>query len=366
HSLNPHFARVYELEDELGSGGYGFVLTARRREDGYEVAVKFIIKSKVPEHAWMDDEIVGRLPTEIMLLCLLDHPNIVKCLDLFDDPLYFYMVQELHGTPWHKVNNSSMQMQNESDRAASVSSDPSSSPPLLTASTSRDSVASTGAPSTPPHLSLPLSSIANAKNLATDAEDNIPPVQQFLHPGRPDYRRRPSHDLFECIEQSEHKRLPEDQARHVFRQVVDAVHHLNQQGVAHRDIKDENILIDKDLNVKLVDFGSATIVDPSKPRPYYTLFYGTTAYAASEILRKKQYQAAPAEVWTLGVLLSFLLTGNSPFPTVNDAIDGRMILTDAPDLKLSRSALRLMKICLDPNPKTRATIEDIRTHPWLS
>jgi serine/threonine protein kinase len=70
-------------------------------------------------------------------------------------------------------------------------------------------------------------------------------------PSRPDFTRRPSHDLFECIEQSEHKRLSEDQARHVFSQVVDAVHYLDSQGVTHRDIKDENLVIDKDLNVAI-------------------------------------------------------------------------------------------------------------------
>lgn len=68
---------------------------------------------------------------------------------------------------------------------------------------------------------------------------------------RPKFTRRPSHDLFECIEQSEHKRLSEDQARHVFSQVVDAVHYLDSQGVTHRDIKDENLVIDKDLNVSV-------------------------------------------------------------------------------------------------------------------
>ena len=82
----------YELGDELGAGGYGFVMTARHRAEGYEVAVKFIIKDKVPEHAWWDDEQLGRVPTEVMIMSLVDHPNIVKCLDLFEDELYFYLV----------------------------------------------------------------------------------------------------------------------------------------------------------------------------------------------------------------------------------------------------------------------------------
>lgn len=67
--------------------------------------------------------------------------------------------------------------------------------------------------------------------------------------GRPDFSRRPSHDLFECIEQSEHKRLSEDQARYVFKQIVEAVYYLHIQGVSHRDLKDENVVIDRNFKV---------------------------------------------------------------------------------------------------------------------
>lgn len=95
HKLNSYFVKAYQLEDELGSGGYGFVMTAQNRLEGHEVAVKFIVKEKVPEHAWMEDETIGRLPTEVMLLSFIDHENIVKCLDLFEDSLYFYLVRSL-------------------------------------------------------------------------------------------------------------------------------------------------------------------------------------------------------------------------------------------------------------------------------
>ena len=62
--------------------------------------------------------------------------------------------------------------------------------------------------------------------------------------------RRPSQDLFECIEQSKHKRLSENQARYVFAQVVEAVYYLDSQGITHCDIKDENLVIDSDLRVR--------------------------------------------------------------------------------------------------------------------
>lgn len=92
HHLNSRFVELYQLEDELGSGGYGFVMTARHRLSRREVAVKFVIKAKVPEHAWMEDELLGRLPTEVVLLTSIDHENVVRFLDLFEDELYFYLV----------------------------------------------------------------------------------------------------------------------------------------------------------------------------------------------------------------------------------------------------------------------------------
>lgn len=118
--------------------------------------------------------------------------------------------------------------------------------------------------------------------------------------------------------------------------------------------------------MKLIDFGSAVIEDPSKPRPFYNVFYGTTAYASSEVLRKRTYRAGPAEIWTLGVLLSYLLTGSSPFPTESDAIEGRVQLKAAVERKLSSRVLELMKMCLEPEPDRRATIEEVRNHRWLA
>ncbi|KAI0088017.1 kinase-like domain-containing protein [Irpex rosettiformis] len=282
HHLNPFFAGTYTLGDELGAGGYGFVMTARHHVEGYEVAVKFIIKSKVPDHAWWDDELLGHVPTEVMIMSLVNNDNIVKCLDLFEDDLYFY---------------------------------------------------------------LPLSPSPDA---------------------RPNFSRRPSYDLFECIEQSKHKRLSENNARYVFAQVVEAVYYLDSQGITHCDIKDENLVIDADFKVKLIDFGSAVVADPTSPRPFYSLFFGTTAYASSEILLKKPYQAPPAEIWTLGVLLSYLLTGHSPFPTEQDAIDGRMVVRETRGGgRISRAALGLMARCLERDPERRADIAEIRGHRWL-
>ena len=66
---------------------------------------------------------------------------------------------------------------------------------------------------------------------------------------RPDILRRPSQDLFECIEQSRGRRLSEEDARYIFVQIVDIVDYLDGLGIIHRDIKDENLLIDQDRKV---------------------------------------------------------------------------------------------------------------------
>lgn len=101
HRLNALFVSQYLLGDELGAGGYGFVMTARHRVEGNEVAVKFIIKTKVPDHAWVDDGCGGSVPSEVMLLGGLDHPNIVKCFELYEDEMYYYMVRLDAHQPTH-------------------------------------------------------------------------------------------------------------------------------------------------------------------------------------------------------------------------------------------------------------------------
>ncbi|KAJ3532123.1 hypothetical protein NMY22_g7873 [Coprinellus aureogranulatus] len=361
HQLVPEFVDTYQLEDELGAGGYSFVMTARDRFDGYEVAVKFIIKEKVPEHCWINDPAYGKLPMEVVVLSYVNHDNIVKCLDVYEDPLYFYLVQELHGSPWDREDGVAIGCEWSPTNSGASTSSSSLATPSLSPSASVTSLVN-NEPRTPPHV-YPALPVSVADETDTSEEAWTGPTSKDECHKEP--HRRPSYDLFECIEQSEQKRLTEEQARYVFGQVVDAVHYLDSLGIVHRDIKDENVVIDRNLKIKLIDFGSATICDPTQPPPEYEQFFGTAAYASSEILLKKKYKAAPAEVWTLGVLLSYLLAGVSPFPTVRDAVEGRIFLSESLGFKPSEDALDLMRKCLDPDPETRICIAEIKSHPWL-
>ncbi|TDL24278.1 kinase-like protein [Rickenella mellea] len=325
-------------------------MSAIHRHEGHEVAVKFIIKSKIPEHSWAYDDDGNRIPLEAKMLSLVNHPGIIKFIDLFEDEVYFYLVEELHGTPWSagvkfsKLPDSATMPSRSSSSNTSVSD-------VLADNIYRASQYSTRKPE---DSSLGL-------HLREEHSDGV----DHRTPSKPEFVRRPSRDLFECIEQSEYKRLSEADARYIFAQVVDIVDYLDDEGITHRDVKDENLVIDENLKVKLIDFGSVVITDPTQPRPYYDLFYGTAAYASSEILRKMPYQAPPAEIWTLGVLLSYLLTGSSPFPSETHALEGKVKLDEQCGARVSRSCLHLMKRCLDADPERRADIKEVKAHPWL-
>lgn len=162
-------------------------------------------------------------------------------------------VQELHGTPWapHTKDPRAREQIPIPGKASSYIPTP-----ALTPSLSVDS--DLHVPVTPPLPSAGSGDLSHgpgsAKQPSASPKDLIlcsaEPSASYLRPSQPAFFRRPSHDLFECIEQSKDKRLSEAQARFVFAQIVEAVHYLDSQGVTHCDIKDENILVDGYLNVR--------------------------------------------------------------------------------------------------------------------
>lgn len=351
--LHPRFAANYTIADELGSGGFGFVVSATRNVDLRPVAVKFIWKDKVPTHGWVRDPNLGVIPLEAFVLRVVDHPCVVKFIDLFDDEEFFYLVMEMHGTPWQAPE--AAQPKADSTVATQPVREGSSSDAQTLQSPQVAVFAPDGTDATDALLSMPPS-------VPTMSPVASPDQSLGLTPPRPaPMERRTSHDLFECIEQ--HTRFSEEVAAWVFAQIVEAVYYLAKLGICHRDIKDENCVIDSDYNVKLIDFGSAVISDPRKPAPYFNRFFGTMTFASSEILKGQQYRAPHAEVWSLGVLLSILLSGESPFSTPEAAMTGR--ISSRIRQSWSPEALNLLSGCVQADPDKRATIAQVREHPWV-
>ncbi|KAI8985254.1 hypothetical protein BDB01DRAFT_789472 [Pilobolus umbonatus] len=127
-------------------------------------------------------------------------------------------------------------------------------------------------------------------------------------------------DLFDYIELNDN--LPEHEIRHKFKQIVEGVRHLHENNIVHRDIKDENVVLDNNGGLRLIDFGSAAYVKPGRK---YETFVGTLDYAAPEILRGHTYSGCPQDVWALGILLYTLIYRENPFYDI-DEIMGRELI----------------------------------------
>jgi len=95
-SLNPEFVKRYEVHDELGSGGFGFVCSAVQTGHGNilgkEVAVKFIFKDRIAE---CDQGLIHGEPVESYVLSRCNHPNIIAFRSLFEDPDFYYLVSRI-------------------------------------------------------------------------------------------------------------------------------------------------------------------------------------------------------------------------------------------------------------------------------
>ncbi|GMS95038.1 hypothetical protein PENTCL1PPCAC_17213 [Pristionchus entomophagus] len=161
-------------------------------------------------------------------------------------------------------------------------------------------------------------------------------------------------------------RLEESEARHFFRQLVQAMAYIHDKGFAHRDLKPENLLLTEDLHLKVIDFGLC-----AKPnglfKPLETCC-GSPAYAAPELIKGTPYLGNEADVWSMGVLLYALLCGTLPFEDDNMQGLYRKILAGkypVPD-HLSPCSKQLLSRMLQVTPSHRITVQQLLEHQWLN
>lgn len=160
-------------------------------------------------------------------------------------------------------------------------------------------------------------------------------------------------------------KLPENECRRYFQQLIDAVAHCHSKGVYHRDLKPENLLLDASCNLKVSDFGLSALPQQGVGLLYTTC--GTPNYVAPEVLSNQGYDGAAADVWSCGVILYVLMAGYLPFSE-----------TDLPTLYKKINAAEfscpywfplevnsLIHKILNPNPKERIRIEGIKKDPWF-
>lgn len=167
-----------------------------------------------------------------------------------------------------------------------------------------------------------------------------------------------------------HPELTELRTKKLFKQILNAVNYLHINNVCHRDIKLENILLDKADTIKLTDFGFAKHF---KQGELLHARCGSEEYTAPEILQNIPYDGRLVDIWALGVVLFAMLCGELPFNIEHNEKPKQMYHRIArgefkfpeQSLNLNTDAVGLIRSILQPLAKNRISLLDIIEHKWL-
>ncbi|KAJ8284244.1 hypothetical protein COCON_G00030940 [Conger conger] len=158
-------------------------------------------------------------------------------------------------------------------------------------------------------------------------------------------------------------RLTPKEARKFFRQIISALDFCHSHSICHRDLKPENLLLDEKNNIRIADFGMASLQVGDS---LLETSCGSPHYACPEVIRGEKYDGRRADVWSCGVILFALLVGALPF----DHDNLRQLLEKVksgvfhmphfipPDCQA------LLRGMIEVNPDKRLTLEAIQNHTW--
>ncbi|XP_074159976.1 serine/threonine-protein kinase Chk1 isoform X1 [Sminthopsis crassicaudata] len=176
-------------------------------------------------------------------------------------------------------------------------------------------------------------------------------------------------ELFDRIEPD--VGMPEQDAQKFFHQLMAGVVYLHGIGITHRDIKPENLLLDDRDNLKISDFGLATVFRHNNRERLLNKMCGTLPYVAPELLKRKEFHAEPVDVWSCGIVLTAMLAGELPWDQPSDNCqeycdwkEKKTYLT--PWKKIDSAPLALLHKILIENPGSRITIPDIKKDRWYT
>jgi len=262
------FRSVYQLNEKLSNGSYGVVFQGRHRETDKKVAVKSINRKKLTA------EEDAAIFSEVAIMANMNHPNIIKVIDFFEEKDHYLIVME------------------------------------------------------------------------------------YLEGG----------DLFGRIGRK--NAYNESDAKKCSAILLDAINYCHSNSVAHLDLKTQNLVLtseNDDTQIKLIDFGFSQRVFGHNS---LTRCYGTPSFVAPEIISNQSYDER-ADMWSVGVIIYVLLSGELPFTGMDIPQLYKNVLKEKVEFKgsswknVSQDAKKLILGLLDKNPDTRLTAEQAISSSWF-
>lgn len=165
--------------------------------------------------------------------------------------------------------------------------------------------------------------------------------------------------------------VSENRAKIWFNQICRGTEYLHSKDIAHRDLKCENVLLSRNFNCKLTDFGFARYTNDLGPSALCETFCGSAAYAAPEIVGGTPYNPKLADVWSLGVILYAMLNASMPFNDANrrkllsDQMAGNWQFSSRVEYSVSAIAKSLVAKILEPSVANRISLSEILDHDWM-
>ncbi len=173
------------------------------------------------------------------------------------------------------------------------------------------------------------------------------------------------------------KGFDENISKYIFKEILYGINSLHENGYSHSDIKLDNILLDRDSNIKLSDFSFSQELKGKNGDGKLIEKKGTIGYFPPEFITQKTYNGIKSDIYSLGITLFALVTGGIPFPKKNSLLDAiktrsynsklKFYKESLNDLNLSDYFFNLCFKMISLNPDDRYNnIEEILKDPWLN